>query len=144
MIVRTLHGVCILVVGLLLAASAYRHLDNPYFFLATIYSYQIVGERTGHYLASILPVVQLVITIALVFDNRARSTAFLLAMILFATFLGAQISALVRDLKISCGCFGSADDTPIGAKSLAVAVMGLVFSGLGMALNRLMPWRDIR
>jgi Methylamine utilisation protein MauE len=136
MLRRMIVSGCFGVVSVMLATSAYQHLDNSYFFLSTIYSYQIVGETTGRYLATLLPVFQLTIVIAILFDKRARKTASLLSTILFLLFLSAQISTLARGLKISCGCFGSSDETLIGVKSIGIAVSGLVCSAIGFWLSR--------
>lgn len=133
---QTIATASLVIVSLMLAISAYQHLDNSYFFLATIYSYQIVGETIGRYMATLLPIFQLTIAIALLFDKSARRVAFVLSSLLFSAFLIAQLSTLFRGLKISCGCFGSSDETPIGVKSIAIAFTGLLLSAIGAWMSR--------
>jgi hypothetical protein len=121
--------------SLALAVSGFRHLDNPYLFLSHIYSYDLVGEATGVFVAAILPPLQLTLAIALFFDASGRRAAFLMTALLFAVFLSAQILALSRGLEISCGCFGTSDK-PIGPPSIALAAGGLTTSVLGFFVSR--------
>lgn len=136
MVRKILHTVITLSIATAMAVSGYKHLDNQFYFLATIYSYEIVGESMGQFLALGIPALQLTITIALLFDSHARRVAFLFAMLLFVLFTAAQVSAWVRELNISCGCFGSADTSPIGPLSISLAAGGFVLSLLGAFLSR--------
>jgi hypothetical protein len=50
--------------------------------------------------------------------------------------LAVQIHAISSGLNVACGCYGSADENPIGAKSLALAAAGLAVSMVGFATSR--------
>lgn len=104
----------------LLVRSAVAHLNNPYFFLSTVLRYQLTGPLVGQAVAVLLPFLQLTIAACLVLRVWVGS-ALAWTVGLSLLFLFAQGSALVRGLKIGCGCFGAAGDTPIGAASLAAA-----------------------
>jgi hypothetical protein len=114
----------------LLGFSALRHMDNSYFFLSSIYSYQIFGPWTGVVIASIVPCLQLTLAILVLFDTRAERWAFGISVCLFALFVAIQVSALKRELPISCGCFGN-EERQIGWQSITSAASGLVLSLLG-------------
>lgn len=123
------------VVSGMLVFSALPHIANPYAFLSTVYSYQIVGKTLGVVVAITLPYIELVLGIALMFEAKLRRLAFLVCIPLFALFLGAQISAVARGLNIACGCFGSSTST-VGKSTLAVAMIGLMTCVLGAFLYR--------
>lgn len=117
--------------------SAYAHLDNGYQFLLSICAYRIVGPSIGVWIAGILPCLQIALGLVLIFDRSGRRTAFCFCTALFAAFVLVQISALVRDLNISCGCFGSTDNQPIGVKSIGLAASGFALSVTGIFSSRL-------
>ena len=56
--------------GLVLAVfwlrSGLAHMANPYYFLSSVYSYELVGPALGQAAAMVLPVLQLVLAVCLV------------------------------------------------------------------------------
>jgi MFS family permease len=125
-----------IVLAALLAVSAYTHLENGYHFLHTIYTYQIVNQSFGVAAAAVVPFVQMMLALVMLFDRRGRRMAFAGSTILFAIYTAAQVSAMVRDLNISCGCFGGADDDPIGPFSIGLAAGACFASAIGAILAR--------
>jgi putative oxidoreductase len=123
-------------VAVLLLVAGFTHLDNSYRFYDAVLSYRIVGPDLGVWIAGFLPFLQIAIGIGLLFDRRARPTAFGLSTLLFAGFVAVQASAWFRKLDIACGCFGSSDRTPIGWQSIGIAVFGLVCSIAGWWMAR--------
>lgn len=93
--------------------SANVHMSNPYSFLSHIYSYDVVSESLGVIVAAVLPSMQLVIGVAILFFPTLRSHCFLGATALLLIFTGFQLQAHFRGLNISCGCFSNSDDDPI-------------------------------
>jgi hypothetical protein len=51
--------------ALLLLRSAFAHLGNPYYFLSSVYSYELTGIATGLWIALILPFQQMVAAVCL-------------------------------------------------------------------------------
>ncbi|MGL6193802.1 MAG: MauE/DoxX family redox-associated membrane protein [Thermoguttaceae bacterium] len=100
------------------------HWGNPYFFLGSVYAYQLTDSGTGQIIAMSLPLMQLGIAACLLtrlfVDASNLGTLFLL--LIFAT---VQTTAYIRGLGISCGCFGPGYDEPIGWLSLTI-VYGLL------------------
>jgi hypothetical protein len=101
--------------------SAAAHIGNPYYFLASVYKYQIVGPRIGYYIAMLLPGLQLVLSICLV-SRLYVASALLGSAILLTLFTGVQYSALVRRININCGCFGPGHSMAIGEGSLILVL----------------------
>lgn len=109
--------------GLILVRSAKFHLGNPFGFLATVYSYEILPQWGGVAVAAILPAVQLVLGLLLVLFPQPRKFCLKVAGTLFLGLAAVQIITLYRGLNISCGCFGpSVEENPIGAASIGLAI----------------------
>jgi hypothetical protein len=114
-----------LVLSILLAViwiqSAIAHTSNPYFFLSSVYKYKLTGPSVGRYVSILLPSLQFVLAICLLARVFVRG-ALLTTGILLTVFACIQVSALVRGIKIDCGCFGPANSTPIGQSSVAIVI----------------------
>lgn len=128
----------ILAVAFLLAGAA--HWGNPYFFLGSVYAYQLSDAGTGQIVAMTLPLIQLGLAASLLLrlyiDAAHMGTLFLL--MIFAT---VQTTAYLRELGISCGCFGAGSDEPIGWTSLSI-VFGLLILSLARNLLVFQPFRS--
>jgi putative oxidoreductase len=87
-------------------AAAANKIADPGSLMAAIQNYHIVPWSASEPLAHILPWCELFGAIAL-WIPRYRSAAPLLLSLLLSAFLVALLSAKIRNLDISCGCFGS-------------------------------------
>jgi hypothetical protein len=119
---RFFDGIISWMIGMALIFSAVPHLGNPYFFLGSVYAYQMLAPGLGQIIAIILPVMQLLVAVCLigrVFLNAAHLAAF----VMLTTFVVVQSTAFLRGLNISCGCFGPEHDTPIGWFTLSLIVL---------------------
>lgn len=112
----------LLIAGVLIY-SGLAHWSNPYFFLASIYEYKIVGPGLGEVFAMTLPSIQIMVGICLI-GQVLYNGALLTAAGLFALFAVAQGWALSQGLMISCGCFGALHEAPISVYS--VSLVGLL------------------
>lgn len=117
-----------LIVGGVFVWSGSAHLANPYYFLSTIYQYELTSATTGALIASYLPFLELVLATCLLSGTCPRPT-WLVTSLLLMSFVGVQGSALARGLMISCGCFGPEINRPIDALSIsftsALAVLSI-------------------
>jgi Methylamine utilisation protein MauE len=113
-----------IVIAVFWLRSGLAHVTNSYYFLSSVYSYEIVGPALGIAVAVGLPALQLVLAGALL-ARRFLGGALLLSAGLLIVFAAVQVSALVRGLKIGCGCFGPTE-RPIGGESLATTSLLLV------------------
>lgn len=89
----------------ILAISAISHFNNQYRFFDSVLNYRILMGSSAEVLAVLLPYLEITTGTALI-SGLFRKGAVLIATVLFAMFLVAQVSALARGLKIDCGCFG--------------------------------------
>ncbi|MBC7077844.1 MAG: hypothetical protein H5T92_06015 [Synergistales bacterium] len=127
-----LRSVSAIVVGLVFLARSVPYLKNPYLFLGSVYAYGLVGPRFGEVVAIILPYLQLVTAICLL-GRILFGGALLTSCLLLSTFFAVQLSAFVRGLKISCGCFGPVHSYQVGASSLFWLTILLIVSIAGFA-----------
>lgn len=123
---------------LVLFRSATAHSGNSYYFLSSVYAYQIVGEEIGVIIAAALPSVQVSIAICLILRRRLRSAYCFLAL-LFVVFIAVQSSAVYRGLHISCGCFGAGESLPVGPQTIAFSVFCAIASTVGFVISPAKP-----
>lgn len=127
--IRVLAGIVLAIAWL---RSSAAHLSNPYYFLSTIYQYELVGPTTGAIVAAVVPSLQLVLAVCLLF-RLFMNGAFLLSAVLLCVFAGVQGWAISQELNISCGCFGAAIGSNIGQESLALVGVLLLAAVAGYA-----------
>ena len=117
-----------LAVGGIFLWSAAAHLANPYYFLSTVYQYELTSAPVGAVVASVMPFLELFLAACLL-SGACPQPTWMLSSLLLLMFVGVQASALVRDLRISCGCFGPEVSQPVDWKSItftgALAVLAL-------------------
>lgn len=118
-----------IVAGTFLLSSLW-HTSNPYFFLSSVYRYDLTDPFAGQAIAATMPFLQLVISFCLLGRVFVRG-AFLSAIGLTTVFAVAQATVLWRNLEISCGCFGAASEASIGLGSLALVgtLLGMTVAG---------------
>ena len=131
-----------LVASLLLIASAFGHLGNNYYFLSSIYSYQLVSVELGYWIAIILPFLQMIISI-LIITRKDMYFVYMISGAIFSLFLYTQWSAWSRNLDIPCGCFGTMQ-MKIGPTSMSLAITGLVSCLLGLIFYRISKSYEIK
>ena len=122
-----------LLVGGMFVWSGASHLANPYYFLSTIYQYELTSAPIGALIASYLPFLELVLAVCLL-SHACLRPAWLVTSLLLTSFVAVQGSALARGLKISCGCFGPEINRPVDATSISfTAALAIVSIGAVVA-----------
>jgi hypothetical protein len=91
--------------GVFLTAALFK-LKDPSNTLTGIYQYKLLSWEASDWLACALPWVEAAAAIGL-WVPRLRLGAILLGSALLWMFVAALLSALARNLDISCGCFGT-------------------------------------
>jgi uncharacterized membrane protein YphA (DoxX/SURF4 family) len=123
--------------GVLLVAGALK-LRVPGAFATEIANYQLFPAMAP-YLAVVLPLVEIVVGVALLFAPRTwRRAAALCAVALFAQFTVAVASAYFRRINIDCGCFGTGGG-PITALTLVRDVALMAAAVAVLVLERGVP-----
>jgi hypothetical protein len=117
------------VIGAMLLWGSLTKIGRPFEFLNTIYHYQMSGPKLSLMVAICIPWLELTAAICLL-GGIFLDGALVITCLLGAIFSVAVGSALLRGLKISCGCFTSANDLQIGyrtlVRSLSILLAGLV------------------
>jgi hypothetical protein len=118
------------VLALVLLRSAFGHIGNPFYFLSSVYSYDVTDTMWGEVMALIVPYAQLVVVSCLLM-RRWLVEAYLVGLVLSAVFVAAQAIAMSKGSEMPCGCFGPGEESPLGILSLAIALSVFVLSLTG-------------
>jgi uncharacterized membrane protein YphA (DoxX/SURF4 family) len=94
----------VIVAGVFLLA-AWGKLQDPAHFADSIREYRIIPVQLTNGMAYILPWLEVIVAVVLLVGPWCAE-ARLLLLVMLVVFTAAKISAEVRGLKISCGCFG--------------------------------------
>jgi hypothetical protein len=97
-------GLRLLIGGVFLASAAPK-IIYPDLFAANVIDYHILGVTSSLALAAVLPWIELVTGLVLLFGDRAVRGGFWIAAGLLTVFIVAQIWVLSQGRHISCGCF---------------------------------------
>jgi putative oxidoreductase len=92
------------VLGVLFIVASVDKVSDPNAFAVSIDSYKLLPHNASLVAATVLPWMELICGALLVFGLFHRGAGLLLFGLL-VVFTVAVVSALVRDLDISCGCF---------------------------------------
>jgi putative oxidoreductase len=125
--------------GLLLLRSAFVHLGNPYYFLSTVYSYQILEVEGGKWVTLLLPYVQMILAVCFLAKWWLKE-AYFGAILVFGCFGVVQLVAWGRGLGISCGCFGATESLQVGWSTVLLAVSADVAATVGLMLRFVQEW----
>lgn len=124
--------------GLFAWAAVPKVLD-PHAFAESISNYRLLPELMVGPLAIFVPLLELSISLSLVTGFHARGAA-LAATGMLLVFAAAMAQAILRDINIECGCFGSSTAAEVGWPSVLRNV-GLALLGALIVLSRDVPWR---
>ena len=130
-----------LAVGGIFLWSAAAHLANPYYFLSTVYQDELTSAPVGAVVASVMPFLELLLAACLL-SGACPQPTWLLSSLLLLQFVRVQTSALVRDLRISCGCFGPEISLPVDLKSITFTSALAVLAISGTLAARVRPLVD--
>ena len=104
----------VLLGGVFVFAGLLKGLDVETF-SGQVAAYKILPYQWNYLVAAILPFIELIVGLHLVFNRWVRAAAVVVAG-LCGTFLLLLASVLLRGMAIDCGCFGPEDSsTPLQA-----------------------------
>ncbi|HTK81964.1 MAG TPA: MauE/DoxX family redox-associated membrane protein [Bacteroidota bacterium] len=98
--------------GSVFIVASIDKISAPDAFAASIVAYKLVPYAAVNILALVIPWLELVCGIFLIGGVYVRGSSFALSVLL-TVFIVAIITALLRELKIDCGCFGKEHATPV-------------------------------
>lgn len=96
-----------IILGLIFLFACYDKLLHSRAFAEVIYNYQVLPDGLVNITAILLPWVELVLGLSLIFNVWIPGAAVLGNLLLMAFFM-ALIFNLARGLDVSCGCFSTA------------------------------------
>jgi len=93
-----------IVLGFVFIIASVEKVADPAAFANSIGNYKLVAPSIALFVASFLPWIELLSGLALLFGVYPRGST-LLIFIMLVVFTGGVVSAVLRGLDISCGCF---------------------------------------
>ncbi|NTW49807.1 MAG: DoxX family membrane protein [Chlorobiales bacterium] len=98
-----------IVLGLFFIIASIEKLASPNVFAHAFENYRIVGAPYSTLVSTVLPWIELLSGLGILLGIFTRGSLFLVSGLL-TIFIAATLSALLRGLDISCGCFSLAPD----------------------------------
>ncbi|HZP59943.1 MAG TPA: MauE/DoxX family redox-associated membrane protein [Opitutaceae bacterium] len=111
--------------ALFVVAGVLKALD-PANFAADIDHYRLLPYFALAPLALYLPWLEIICGLAMIASCHFRRSALILLLAMTVIFTGAVVSALLRHLDITCGCFGAASALPLSfalARNIVLLLM---------------------
>jgi putative oxidoreductase len=128
-----------LALGGLFVAAGFLKIVDPGKFAISVANYRLLPHELINLVAIMLPWIELVAGLFLVFGVWTRASAVLISG-MTAAFMVAIVTALARGLDIECGCFGTVGGRKGGLITLAQDVVLLAF---GILLIRRHPAKPV-
>lgn len=105
--------------GAIFVASGLTKIQQPYDFLADVYSYELVGPGLGYLVALGLPWLEFTLGLGLI-GGIFPAGGLLLSTLLLLVFTVVKASAVHRQLQIGCGCQVTAVGDVVGVGDILV------------------------
>lgn len=103
---------------------------DPAGFSDSIDNYKILPLFSVNVFAIILPWIELIAGLFLLFGIKVKENSFIISVLL-GIFIIAIIISLLRGLNIDCGCFGTVNGSKVGVHKI---VEDLILFALGLLL----------
>jgi uncharacterized membrane protein YphA (DoxX/SURF4 family) len=117
-----------LFLGFIFVFAAVTKISDPEAFSQSIYNYKLLPLSLVNIFAILLPWIELVAGILLIFGISVKENSTILSGFLIIFILAITIS-LFRGLDIDCGCFGTVDGAKVGIAKILENV-GLLLLGI--------------
>lgn len=118
------------ILGVLFIWAALAKISDLSGFAGEVHNFRIVPLALENLFAMTLPWIEVVAGVALVLNVAPRAATAVLGVLLIV-FLIAIVSAIIRDLDIACGCFGTRDAAQTGWVTLLRDIGFLALAVLG-------------
>lgn len=112
--------------GSLFLWSGVGKIKDPISFAEAVRNYRLIGDPWAAAAAHLIPWLEIFAGGAVMWDRMRQGAAALLTLLLFG-FTLAIISAWIRGLDITCGCFGS--EVPMNYPVKVAQNLGLIAFG---------------
>lgn len=101
-------GLCALILAAIFIYAGILKILRPDLLMTDILSYDILPYRLAYFASYFMPAFEVVLGVCVLWPRFRKESALLIFLLLIA-FIAALISAWVRGLDISCGCFGASE-----------------------------------
>ena len=132
-----------LVVGVIFVYASVYKIIEPGSFAKSIWFYHLVPGSLINLIALVLPWVELLAGLGLIFGVLYRGAA-LWVNAMTVVFIAALTSAVARGLNIDCGCFEAAEDATGSAWQSLIFDWGLLVLTLQLWFSRSRRWMCAR
>lgn len=116
-----------MVIAAVFVFAAVPKLIAPRLFAEAIANYHLVPDSMSSIAASVMPVMELVIAVALLIGVKERGAAVASALMLLV-FALAMTTTIARGINLDCGCFGAAAEAQVSWLTVARNVLLMVVS----------------
>lgn len=116
--------------GLVFIWAALAKIADLSGFANDVHNFRLLPLALENVFAMTIPWIELVAGVALIMNVAPRSGLLVLGVLL-VVFMGAILLAIIRNLDIDCGCFGTSDASKTGWTTLIRDVAFLVLAILG-------------
>lgn len=123
--------------GAMLIYASVSKLADPFAFSVAVRNYGVVGADLARVTAVLLPSLELVTGVLLLFGIWTGAAALLNALMMWG-FLAMVTQAFIRGLDISCGCFHMDE----GKISVGKLVFNLLLAFISLVLLRLIRIKE--
>lgn len=113
------------VLGFVFVFAGIEKIADPAGFADSIFNYKIFPLFTVNILAILIPWIELVAGLLLIFGVALKENALIINLFL-AGFIVLIAISLFRGLDIDCGCFGTSDSETIGIRKIIEDVWLLI------------------
>ena len=135
-----------IVLGATFLFAAWLKVTDTQSFAESISAFRILPDHLTVIAAFVVPWTEVVVGLALIFGAWTRAAGLLLTVQLFV-FTAAILSAIGREMELSCGCFGDYEfpcKSPIGwchvARNTTLLLMSLLITIRGGGLLSVDAW----
>lgn len=125
------------ILGLVFIYSGITKIIEPAVFAKAVGNYRILPWYLINLVAIFMPWLEIAPGLALFFPGWRRPAAKII-LILTGLFTIAVVTALIRGLDISCGCFGG-DNSRVGLQTLLIDIGILLAGGMILRDKRVRP-----
>ncbi len=131
-----------LILGFIFIYAGMEKISDPEGFAKAINNYKLLPFSFANMAALILPWIEVIVGILLIFGIKVKENAFIISSLLCIFIIAIAIS-LFRGLNIDCSCFGTVGGSKVGVEKLLensllmlLGIQLVYFGGGSISLNK--------
>ena len=128
-----------LILGIMFIYASFYKIIEPASFAKSIWFYQMVPGSLINLMALILPWLELLAGLALIFGVTYRG-AVLWMNVMLVIFVVALASTIARGLSVDCGCFKQSRSATGPAWEALIRDLGMIILGVQLWFSRSRRW----